>query len=48
MISVQPDYVPFGFNHAGWDYVESYTAMQLRCIELVEAGYTVEQARQQS
>ena len=48
-LSVQPDYVPFGFNPLpdGTFYpVESYTAMQLRCIDaLVEAGYTVEQAR---
>ena len=48
-LSVQPDYVPFGFNPLpdGTYYpVESYTAMQLRCIDaLVEAGYTVEQAR---
>lgn len=48
-LSVQPDYVPFGFNPLpdGTFYpVESYTEMQLRCIDaLVEAGYTVEQAR---
>ena len=48
-LTVQPDYVPFGFNLQpdGTYYpVESYTAMQLKCIDaLVEAGYTVEQAR---
>ena len=48
-LSVQPDYIPFGFNPMpdGTFYpVESYTSMQLKCIEaLVEAGYTWDQAR---
>ena len=48
-LSVQPNYVPFGFNllPGGTYYpVESYTAMQLRCIDaLIAAGYTEEDAK---
>lgn len=47
-LSVQPDYVPFGFNPLpdGTYYpVQSFTAMQLKCIKaLVDAGYTQEDA----
>ena len=49
-LSVQPDYVPFGFNPLpdGTYYpVQSFTAMQLKCIAaLKEAGYTQEEAEQ--
>ena len=47
-LTIQPDYVPFGFNPMpdGTFYpVESYTAMQLKCIAALEAaGYTQEEA----
>ena len=47
-LTVQPDYLPVGFRDMedGTFYpIESYTAMQLRCIKaLVEAGYTQEEA----
>ena len=43
-LSVQPEYIPFGFNPLpdGTYYpVQSFTAMQLKCIDaLVDAGYT--------
>ena len=49
-LTVQPDYVPVGFRDMedGTYYpIESYTAMQIRCIHaLVKAGYTQEQAEQ--
>ena len=47
-LSLQPDYIPFGFNLLpdGTYYpVKSFTAMQMQCIDaLMEAGYTRGQA----
>ena len=49
-LSVQPDYIPVSFRHLADDTyypVESYTAMQLKCIAALKAaGYTQEEAEQ--
>ena len=49
-LTVQPDYVPVGFKDMedGTFYpIESYTAMQLKCIAALKAaGYSQEEAEQ--
>ena len=49
-LSIQPDYHPVSFRYIQDNIyypVESYTAMQIKCIAaLKEAGYTQEEAEQ--